>query len=69
MKLEEMKIGKWYLIRQYGLDRYIKGKCTEVFKDGCLLKFYWGGPFRSKNFVDFDRIIEECKRPKLFSNR
>lgn len=68
MKKEELQKGKWYLIRNYGFSRYIKGKMLEVYDKECLMLFYWGGLWRSKNVVCIDRLVSECERPSIFSN-
>lgn len=68
MTQQEIKIGKWYLIRQYGSKKYIRGKVVEVIEDCAVMKFYWGGLYRTFHVVDINELIGECKRPSLFSN-
>lgn len=68
MDIKEIKIGKWYKIVEYGFCSGIKGKCVDIVGDYVILKFYWGNPFRTRKSIEAYRILEECKKPSLFSN-
>ena len=69
MRSKDIEVGEWYLINQYGYSTNIKGKVVEVIGDILIMKFYWGGPFRSNQDVEISRIVGKCKKPSLFSNR
>ena len=68
MKAEDIKIGKWYKIKSYGYSYGIRAKAVDVIGDIVVMKFYWGVPFRTRQGVEVDRILEECKKPSFFSN-
>lgn len=69
MEAKDIKIGKWYMIKSYGFDCGIKGKVVDVVGNIVIMKFYWGNPYRTRQAVDASRIIGECRKPSLFSNR
>lgn len=60
--------GRWYLINVFG-SRTTKAKLVESTEEGAIMKYYLKSydNFRSRGIVSYDRIICECKRPKLFS--
>lgn len=62
MDIKEIKIGKWYKIIHYGFSYGIKGKCVDVIGDKVILKFYWGLPLRTREAVNVNKILEECKK-------
>lgn len=68
MTKEEIKIGKWYMIKQYGFSFNIKGKVVDICQDRVTFKFYWGAPFRTRQVILLDNILDETNPPSLFSN-
>ncbi len=68
LKIEDIKIGKWYMLRRYGYSDGIKAKVIEICEDYVIVKFYWGEPFRSRKVIHVGALIGECKRPCWFSN-
>ena len=64
-----MKKGKWYFIKEHGFDKNLKGKFTGEQQNGLsLMRFYWGNPWRNKEWIRTELIGDECRRPSLFSN-
>lgn len=68
MKSEDIKVGKWYMIENYGYSRGIKGNVKSVDENYITMSFYWGSMFRSRQIVESNRLICETKRPSFFSN-
>ena len=68
MESKDIKLNHWYMISQYGYSVGIKGKAVDVCGEYVTLSFYWGCPWRSRQVVKSDKIIEECNKPMLFGN-
>ncbi len=56
------------MIKRYGYYYGIKGKVVDIVEDIVVMKFYWGAPFRTRQGIEADRILGECRKPSLFSN-
>ena len=46
----------------------VKGKVVDIVEDIVVMKFYWGAPFRTRQAVKANTILDECRKPSLFSN-
>ena len=68
LEAKDIKKNHWYIIDQYGFSYGIKGKAVDICGEFVTLKFYWGGPFRSRQVVNLNRLVGECEPAGLFSN-
>lgn len=66
MELDKLIIGNWYSIK-YGGEN-IRAKCKDIVQyEGAYMSFYWGAPIRMSKFVSSDRILGECRDPRILS--
>ena len=59
-------VGKWFLA-SYGFSEVI-GQCwANIPGRGMILRFHWGSPLRTKQFVSAGAILGQTPDPRFFA--